>query len=331
VAYLDNAGGANDRGNVCDAAALDVWRVISRGNVPDTVYIESAIPWGADNKIYPVGSANFSDHVLGPYPRDYWIFSGDAQVDDDLVIDGKRFFPNGVAGPVGGENVFLKFLPKGQAARVNVWNTGGYSSASGSLRLYPSAATSEPVENLSRCNAFIIPPQTIGAYTFKNQGAALGSRKVFYRKGGVPDPAPCSADAVIPSNYVPKVSGVLAEASGGLYSATTRFLYSDVGIPSQVPEAKSGIIGASEMWRVDISRNGASLENFYLVLFFPSTGFAGGMVEVGAAIQYKDYYVSEVVRVGKSAILRINYKPAAQSALIDLAITVDIAFIPTLA
>jgi hypothetical protein len=48
VAYLDNADGENDRGNVCDGAALTVWRAIVQGGVPDTPYIESSPPWGSD-------------------------------------------------------------------------------------------------------------------------------------------------------------------------------------------------------------------------------------------------------------------------------------------
>ena len=112
VAYLDNAGGPNDRGNVCDGAALAVWRSISQGVVPNTPYIESAPPWGFD---LPgnVGASNFPDHILGPYESDQWIFTGDISADDDLMVDGVKVFADGWANQVGGGNVFLKFLPRG--------------------------------------------------------------------------------------------------------------------------------------------------------------------------------------------------------------------------
>lgn len=331
VAYLDNAGGASDMGNVCDGAALAMWRSISQGVAPDTSYVQSSPGWGVIRSS-PVGVGGLPDHVLGPYDQDYWVFSGSLQVDDDLVVDGVTVFADNLAGPIGGGNVFLKFLPKGKTLTLNIWNSGGQTGQNpgGALYLYPSGA---PVGgssgNFSRCNAFIIPPQTIGAYKFNNNAGSLkGARKVFYRKGGLPDPVPCADAGLIPAGYVPKVSQVALEVVGGTRTATANFGQVVGSLPTQVPLAKRGLTGVAELWFVKIFRNGAHVAGFELNLFFPSSGFQGGMIEVGAAIGYTDYYITETARVGQGAVaLRLVYTPWGEPAL-EFTLQVDVAFFP---
>lgn len=195
VAYLDNAGGENDRGNVCDGAVIGVWRSIAQGVVPDSQRLEVSPGWGVIDENVPAGAGNLPDFTVGPYDSDYLVFSGNLEVDDDLVIDGQRVFADDTAGPiVWGSNVFLKFLQAGQTLTLNIWNSGGSTGQNpgGSLYLYPyHIDSSDSEDNLSRCNAFIIPPHTIGAYDFNNPDSLDGTRKVFYRQGGLPDPAPC--------------------------------------------------------------------------------------------------------------------------------------------
>jgi hypothetical protein len=351
VAYLDNAGGGNDMGNVCDGAALSVWRTIAQGNVPNTPYLESAPPWGYDLPGYGVGGSNLPDHILGPYGDDRWIFTGNIGADDDLMIDGVRVFADGLANQVGGGNVFLKFLPRGRVARINVWNSGGWTGASGALRLYSSGGGSGG-GNLTRCNAFIIPPQTIGAYKFKDQ-YSLGTRKVFYRKGGLPDPVPCPDVSIVPTGYVPKVSrvsGVLRSGPSGWVVKPLLFSLNPVGVnqngiwavPPQVPLAKRTKVGASEHWEIYLGEPGPAVYSdaqFAVVLFFPSVGFQGGMVEIGVALSgwsqagYDggDYYTTEVVRVGEGATLRIpmgSQAPYAYFPSVQLDLQVDVAYIP---
>lgn len=508
VAYLDNAGGPNDRGNVCDGAALTVWRSIAQGGVPDTSYIESSPPWGSD-QTGNVGASTFQDHILGPYNKDYWIFSGNLAVDDDLMIDGVKVFEDGWANQVGGGNVFLKFLPKGGTARLNAWNAGGWTGASGSLRLYSSGGAGDSSSNLSRCNAFIIPPNTIGAIQARLPVA--GQRKVCYRRfgsaivcdgmptgdrvfeitksdyedwakaeswainysatggevfnsgadgdfftssgssakdsvpgcvfsavfnglpcttnyygsaygwpaypgtalnstflvdvairlgisagryyagvtlqmrdGGIiadssPSPgrqnngtftvtvggyvipmqarwsmfytenlgasnnivwkidlmprvvsramAACPDALRVPSGYKPKITGVSVGVPSGPLTATARFSQVIGSWPEQVPLAKRALVGAGELWSVKIFRNGGEMANFSLTLFFPSEGYQGGMIEVGAAINYTDYYTTEVVSVGQNAALSLVYTPYGE-APITLALQVDMVFIP---
>jgi hypothetical protein len=328
VAYLDNAGGANDQGNVCDGPALEVWRAIVQSGVPNTPYIESSPPWVSDGIGKPVGASTFQDHILGPYNKDYWIFSGNLAVDDDLMIDGVRVFADGYSNQVGGGNVFLKFLPKGGTARLNAWNAGGWTGASGAVRLYPSSGVGSS-GGFSRCNAFIIPPQTIGAYKFKGEDGAVGegARKVFYQLGGVADPVPCPDAGAIPAGYVPKVSQVALAVVGGTRTATASFGQVIASWPAQVPLAKRALVGAGELWAVKIFLNGGHVAGFWLSLFFPSEGYQGGMIEVGAAISNTDFYTTEVVRVGENAVLSLVYTPWGEAA-ITLALQVDVAFIP---
>ena len=330
TAYLDNAGGANDLGNVCDGAALAMWRTVSQGVVPDMSYIESTPPWGSDRP-GNVGASNFPDHILGPYADDRWIFTGNISADDDLTVDGLRVFADGAANQVGGGNVFLKFLPRGGTARINVWNAGGWTGASGSLRLYASGGSGNAtiLTNTTRCNALIIPPQKIGAYKFNNNAGSLeGARKVFYRQGGLPDPVPCADAGLIPAGYVPKVSRVALEVVGGTRTATASFGQVVGSLPTQVPLAKRGLTGVAELWFVKIFRNGAHVAGFELNLFFPSGGFQGGMIEVGAAIGYTDYYITETARVGQGAVaLRLVYTPWGEPAL-EFTLQVDVAFVP---
>jgi hypothetical protein len=325
VAYLDNAGGPNDRGNVCDGAALTVWRSIVQGGVPDTSYIESSPPWGF-NLPGDVGASNLPDHILGPYADDRWLFTGDIGADDDLMVDGVKVFEDGWANQVGGGNVFLKFLPKGSTARINVWNAGGWTGASGALRLYSSTGSVGSISgNFSRCNAFIIPPNTIGA--IKSRLPVAGQRKVCYRRAGVPAVAACPDALRVPSGYKPKITGVLVGLPTGPLTATARFMQVVGSVPQQVPLAKRTLFGEAEMWRVKIFRNGSEVAGFYLVLFFPQEGYQGGMIEVGAAIDYTDYYTTEVVSVGENAALSLVYTPYGEAA-ITLALQVDMVFIP---
>jgi hypothetical protein len=331
VAYLDNAGGPNDRGNVCDGAALTVWRSIVQGGVPNTPYIKVSPGW--ETIWYTgVGDKNLPDYVVGPYNKDYWVFSGDLEVDDDLVIDGQRVFADDTAGPiVWGSNVFLKFLRSGQTLTLNVWNSGSSTGQNpgGGLYLYPSGSDGSS-SNLSRCNAFIIPPNTIGAIQARLPVA--GQRKVCYRRAGVPAMAACPDALRVPTGYKPKITGVSVLPSAP-FTATASFT-GTMGLPGQVPIAKRALLTAAERWDVEISRNGWGDDYFSLVFFFPSEGYQGGMIEVGAAIDSADSYASEVVRVGQNATLRISHtyyeysgdEPVARP--LDLDIRVDMVFIP---
>ena len=82
------------------------------------------------------------------------------------------------------------------------------------------------------------------------------------------------------------------------------------------------------MWRVEIFRNGSQEDGFYLVLFFPSEGFQDGRIEVGAAIDYTDYYATEVVSVKQGAVLPLSFTPYFQSTALDLTLKVDVVFVP---
>jgi hypothetical protein len=514
VAYLDNAGGPNDRGNVCDGAALTVWRSIAQSGVPNTPYIKVSPGWETIGYT-GVGDKNLPDYVVGPYDKDYWVFSGDLEVDDDLVIDGVRVFADDTAGPiVWGRNVFLKFLRSGQTLTLNIWNSGSSTgqNSGGGLYLYPSGGSSGgggSRGNFSRCNAFIIPPNTIGA--IKSRLPVAGQRKVCYRRfgsaivcdgmptgdrvfeitksdyedwakaeswainysatggevfnsgadgdfvtssgssakdsvpgcvvsavfnglpyttnyygsaygwpaypgtalnstflvdvairlgisagryyagvtlqmrdGGIiadssPSPgrqnhgafavtvggyvipmqvrwslfytenlgasndivwkidlmprvvsrvmAACPDALRVPSGYKPKITGVSVGLPSGPLTATASFMQVVGGVPQQVPLAKRTLFGEAGMWRVKIFRNGSEVAGFYLVLFFPQEGYQGGMIEVGAAIDYTDYYTTEVVSVGQNAALSLVYTPYGEAA-ITLALQVDVVFIP---
>ena len=303
VAYLDNAGGENDRGNVCDGAALEIWRSVSRGNTPQftTSYIDVTLNFPVKDDALGDSGSNYPDQIVGPYDRSYWMTSGNLAVDDDLMLDGLRVYANGNAGPVGGSNAFLGYLQAGRTARFNVWNgccqTG---TNNGALRLYEATAVTV---GSSRCNAFIILPNTIGAIQLRLPVA--GQRKVCYRRAGVPAVDACLDALRVPDGYKPKIIGVSVGLPSGPLTATAHYVET-TGLPEQVPLAKRALLTAAERWDVEIFRNGSSDDYFSLVLFFPSEGYQGGMIEVGAAINYTDSYASEVVRVGQNATLRIS-------------------------
>lgn len=78
--------------------------------------------------------------TCGPYSEPRWLYShadNPAAFDDDMGLDGVVVYPDGYADYVnGGATTLLKYLPAGSTFTLNVWNSGGWCSAGGELRLY---------------------------------------------------------------------------------------------------------------------------------------------------------------------------------------------------
>lgn len=346
TAYLDNAGGPNDLGNVCDPGALPIWRVIASQGVPSLGYLEVDLaeifpPTGDYWRGAPGGDGNFSAATIGPYDRDRWIFSGTASADDDLILDGERIFPNNISDQIGGGNVFLKFLPRGRTATLNIWNAGGVTGASGSLRLYGPSSPS-PAGGSSRggtrCNYFIIPPRTIGAW--QQLPAEAGTRRICYQKGATLPAAPaCPPSPGVPVCYVPAVAGVTTKITG--FSdpiASTATFHQIASPPSQVPADLRPVVGDPELWsasQVAIAgvggvNVGATGENIWLHVFFPASKYAreAGRLAVGVALAYhQGQFALAEIEVGQAAVLPFTFSGYFGNNL-SLEVTVQVIFRP---